>query len=581
MASRKTKSARRKSRPNPQIPVQLGPWFGVRDVAVSGEQDPRYLQDAINCVFENPTKGGAAFARPGFRKATTSTALGTGTGFVACIHSLHVAPNTIANVGQVGVYAIVDTKVYRNTGSGTTWADVTPVSGPTINTSTRYAVTGFSNDEIIFAGMPSGSLTQPWIATDLGAANITGANIAINAAGQAWVARNSPTIHGGKVFFPVHSINSVVQTSLIVWSEEADPTTGYLQSGFTNSWELFQTNTQPLTAILGTEAGLYYFRENSIGLITGTVNADFVTSSTRDAVSEKVGHAHTNYPPILANDYVWFRDSEGKPWRFRVGSKVMEPIWEQMRGRFAKVEQTTASENFGPATYIKDLNKVVMSVLYEADDSAIFTRNLYVFDADTGNYEGRWLVGLTDQPDDEVPSVVQVTALHGGQSATSSPDHGAHVLWIGGNLPGTSIASPGANDRGHVYVQYAKKDYNFGDVSAAMHFSATTHLVPESLDGEFQVDEVRLGVVPDTVAVNLDYYAQGSATGLSATPIANSDSVQSTYDHGRCVWGLGPNAQGRWFRAVFWKNVSSGSTQHVFERGTALVRVRPASPFAP
>jgi len=98
------------------------------------------------------------------------------------------------------------------------------------------------------------------------------------------VAYGRPTVYYGKLF-----VIKNTERNTIDWSEENQANTGYEAGGFNNSWSLTQTGTAPLVAIIGTNAGLYYFRGRSCGVIKGAVNPDFVTSGVHDAVSTTLG----------------------------------------------------------------------------------------------------------------------------------------------------------------------------------------------------------------------------------------------------------------------------------------------------
>ena len=117
-----------------------------------------------------------------------------------------------------------------------------------------------------------------------------------------------PTVRSAKLFFIRH-----LNRDTIVWSEEADATTGYDFGGFSNIWTLGQTGTAPLYAILGTNDGLYYFRKQSIGVIRGEVNADFVTTSTHDALSQSIGLTGKTALDE-SNGAIWFTSAIGRPY---------------------------------------------------------------------------------------------------------------------------------------------------------------------------------------------------------------------------------------------------------------------------
>lgn len=569
------RSARRKGKGALSAVVNSGPWRGVKDVGDAGSQHPAFLQDAINAVFVDPQNGGAVEGRHGFAKATSTTGLGD---VITGLHSI------VLSTGTAYLFAFSEDGIFRQDPTFGTWTDVTPASGFSASSSRpTYAVT--YGDAMVLTTSTGG----PILATDLTADPITVANIELLTAGTDWFTRGRPTVYGGKVFFIVESVFGVASySSRIVWSEEGDATLGYMQDGFTNVWDLSQTSNDDarINGIIGTNTALYYFRSHSIGAIYGAVNDDFTTASTHDAVSQEIGggrigsNGASGIAPIVAAGYVWFHDNNGYPHRFRIGSSTIEPIWMQMRNRIEMWGQMLSSHRYHVA-YIHQYNKVAFTFIDDRDNGGLHPRSLDIFDAVTGSYEGRWIIGLASQTNkDSGATGVQITAIGEDWSDTISASGFARFV-VAGSVPGTD-GTPGANDTGHVYRLNTILGDGYGDMAAAMHMSITTHTVPVEQNVEFNVDEVAIETVPDTTAVSLDYYTPyGSSTGLSATGAASADSIQTSHDHGIARFGLGPNAFGRWFRAVFHKNVASGSTRHAFERASYKIRVSSASPFGP
>lgn len=543
----------------PQKSLPLGPWRGVRDVGDAGMQDPAFLQDAINCWFQDSDNGGSVFARPG---AALMTASGLESNSrIQALFSMEVGTS-------LHLFAFVNGKVYRHS-TGTTWTDVSP-AGITINASvTRIHVLPYNGEMIVNDG-----LNEPWRGTSLGSSPIIGTEIEINTAGAAWIARGVPTVHGGKLFFIVDDIAGTKYYQRIAWSEEASAATGYLQDGFTNSWDLIQSSEprEAILAIQGTNNGLHFFRNLSIGVISGAVNDDFATDSTNDGISTDVGigsFANNFVAPLhlLAGNHIWFLDNAYRLCRIRLGSREIQPIWKQLRNRMQRTRgfttNATVMQNWLLA-YSPDLDKVAGIILPDDNDSGASSSHLYIFDATTGNYEGRWIIAQATQPTTEV-GTTEIATIGLGKPVNAE---GAPFVF------GTST--------GNVWLQHAVRQYgntslSLGDNGAAMHQSVTMMLAPESDNVEFRVDELAAAIVPDTAIVNLDYYTpRASTAALQATGLATTDSISSSHDHGRAVWGL--NAIGRWFRAVLHWNVPSGSTQYGFERASLKTRGFPASP---
>lgn len=548
-------------KPVPQQIVRLGPWKGVRDVG-DGEQSPEFLQDAINGFFPDAQSGAHIPARSGFARMTASAlTAGAGNNQVLCIHGITVA------AGTHYLFVVQDTKVYRQSGA-TSWTDVTP-AGISIAGNVRVHAVNY-DDEIIF----SDGVNRPWRATNLGSTPITGTYIQVNTAADAWFARGQPTVYGGKLFFVVADIGGTKYPSRIVWSEELNASTGYLQNGYTNSWDLVQTGSDKINAILGTNAALYYWRQYSIGAVFGAVSSDFSTASTHDAVSQEIGTLSSSMP-IVAKGYVWFLDADGNPHRFAVGSSQIDPIWKQLRQRIRKIKATALDANgylidFCYIAYSNDLNKVVILFLRDSSASGDYSRNLYVFDADTGSYEGRWMPEVATQPANEVPNSLGVDCVVSAPIATAAGDYaGTSSLVIGGVITQSGTF-------GHVARQYLHKQQTFGDNSAAMHQSVMTQLVPNSQTVELRATEIAVEAVPDDATLSIQYYTpRGASTALTPTGLGGADLIQSSHDKG--IYRAGLNGLGRWFRWLFYWNVPSGTTQYAIDSASVKVQGYKAS----
>lgn len=141
----------------------------------------------------------------------------------------------------------------------------------------------------------------------------------ISALTNAPAGASLPTIMAGKIFFREADGYS------IAWSEELANNTGYAAGGFSNVWSLTQQGQSTIRHLYGTNEGLYYFRESSIGLIRGAVTTDFTAAAQHDDVSLELGVV--NQQVLDFNDRFWFFDTEGRPWMLPRGGRPV-PIWE-------------------------------------------------------------------------------------------------------------------------------------------------------------------------------------------------------------------------------------------------------------
>lgn len=127
-----------------------------------------------------------------------------------------------------------------------------------------------------------------------------------------------PTVYYAKLFFIKGG-----DRRTIVWSEENTANTGYEAGGYSNVWVLGQTTSQSLTAIHGTNDGLYYFRASSIGVIRGAVSTDFTTSGVHDSVSAELGVVAPEGVAVGGNREIWFANQHGQPCVLPAGGAVV------------------------------------------------------------------------------------------------------------------------------------------------------------------------------------------------------------------------------------------------------------------
>lgn len=386
---------RARSRTRPQARTQevpVGPFRAVVDATDPNSHNSQTLFDAVNMYAADASRDAAIVARPGMM------GLGTQMGQAGGRFGQEVWEHRRRD-GTLDRFIICGGKLYTWDGA-TTFTDVTPGT-QTISTTARVYCCSFQDYLIVTDGV-----SRPW-AYDPEAG--TGSNIEVNTAGDSWRAFGRPTVYGGKLFFVVDGIGDdtfVTQNddtlitqaedvlftqsqagylNMLVWSEEADHTIGYRQSGYVNFWELTQSSNDPIYAIQGTEEALFYFRVNSIGAITGTVNTDFQAASTRDTVSTTVGTT-TPASVVLVDRTIFFLDAEGRPHRLVIGGGEPQELWTQVR--------RVTESNIGATSNASNVESIGYGAYNELLEVVLFTSwnrtAPMAFDARTGGYLGTW-----------------------------------------------------------------------------------------------------------------------------------------------------------------------------------------------
>lgn len=270
-------------------------------------RDPTKASLLYNCYPEVGSR--AIVARPGFYSDLVSwTASGTGQLVYHFIKADGTEKTILIKGGKFWTWngtAFTESLTAANLASASI----------TLSSSVRCFACFYNNTVVISDGV-----NTPW--TWDGTAN--GGAVSLT---NAPVFYGQPTVYYAKLFAIKNS-----DRLTITWSEENSANTGYEAGGFNNAWTLGQTGSQRIWALLGTNDGLYYWRDSSIGVISGAVDTDFTTTGVHDAISDNIGTLSRDV--LLYHGMIYFTDQSAKPYRFSSGGVTMEPLWIQMARKF-------------------------------------------------------------------------------------------------------------------------------------------------------------------------------------------------------------------------------------------------------
>ena len=220
-----------------------------------------------------------------------------------------------------------------------------------------------------------------------------------------------PTVYYAKLFGVKNSDRNV-----IVWSEEADPTTGYEANDYNNAWRLGQTDQEALECLVGTNEALYYWRSRSLNAISGAVTPEFVSSGTREGVSETIGTESPNSVTVFEGD-IYFLSADGHPYRLPVGGRPI-PAWEGLRETLAAIPRSLITKAVGAA--YQPTQHVLLGFCAELQSEV---GTLAAFDTRTQKLAGLW-DGFNAVTLDVVKNQDGVpTLIHGSENGYAY-DHG-------------------------------------------------------------------------------------------------------------------------------------------------------------
>lgn len=370
--------------------LKTGPWKGVVTTTDPFDTGPDTLLDATNGYIPAPDGATGWKQRPGMSlfnggdPVTTSATTFRGQGVITYTDLSLVTYN----------FVVFNGKLWRADAQFGAFEDVTPV-GITIDAgvSTRVFGTPFGAQLIMTDGV-----NRPWLASNLSASPITGTYIDYDSAGTTWAAFGPFVEYAGSVFCILKQVNNVARRSDVSWSLPADASIGWQQTNYDFNWTLQQaaTGTEPpaLFALSATNTQLFYFRERSIGSLSGVPGPNLSGQATHDAISVNVG-TMSPQSVLQFGNIIYFPDSFGRPYRLIAGGdQDPQPIWHQMRAivdassvGFPGVNDVVCTAAIDPT-----LNLYVIAPWTTIPAQQGPAVEGYIFDCRTGTYFGRFQI---------------------------------------------------------------------------------------------------------------------------------------------------------------------------------------------
>ncbi len=359
---------------------------------------------------------------------------------------------------------------------------------------------------------------QPWIAgTDALAGGASGNPASVTnyypSQGAPWSAWGRPTVYQGVLMFIANLLDGVSARTKLVWSEPADAFTGYEQTNYNDFWNLIQTNSDPLYAVVGTNVGVFVWRGTSITRLSGTPSINFSTTATADAIAAHVG---TRAPESVAVfvDKIFFVDELGRPWMLPLYGQLVD-IWRQMRGAiaaapgvaFPAVTSYTATAAIEPQFHLYTV--AIWSPVSATPTSPTVA---YQFDALSGKYISRFTIGAG----------MSMNAI-----GLQRDVNGIGKLCVIGSK------TAGGSGGGYVWVQQNVADAVWTDAGAVPQLSITTPRMGYHGSSEWMAD-ILSAIVMSQAPCTVTALTPFTNNVLQATPTPNA-SADGTY---RLVAGL-------------------------------------------
>lgn len=298
-----------RTKPEPQV-VVAGPLRGVRDSTRPGTPSADLAQAAFNMRRVSGPNGGGLAQRAGYGPMGLDDGdwqeVGLSQAILSWINRSGVRQTTLVADGIIYEYDWIASAWVERVDA----ADLTAASVTLSATAPRVSLVPFAGQLCISDGV------NELIVWD-GSAGDTGISQVANV-GPFY---GPLTVYYAKLFGILQTDTGAGPRGTLVWSEENDPLTGYDVAPFNNAWDRPGGQTEPLSAVVGTNEALYVFRGHSTLAITGAVNSDFQTAGTRANVSAETG-TFSPWSVRVVPQGVFFVDHEAAPFLARYGAEL-------------------------------------------------------------------------------------------------------------------------------------------------------------------------------------------------------------------------------------------------------------------
>lgn len=295
-----------------------GAWRGMLDAADPLAQNAERVRLARNVLPLDRDRGTAWIGRPG------CTALGGRVSSTGPVQWIGQFTRADAN-GLVVQHslAVAGGVLYEYSWGANQWLPRPMGGGLVLDAAALIGVVAFANRLILSDGVHKPIAWDGTAFAELSAAPIL---------------YGQPTVYYAKLFGIMAQ-----DRRTIAWSDEADPFNGYTSD---QQWTLGQSDTNPLTALVGTNERLYVFRARSITAIGGAVADDFSAAGTREGVSESVG-TESPFAVVTRDSRIVFLDADIRPRVITPGGGADDQVWRDVRETMRVVPRVAADRALG------------------------------------------------------------------------------------------------------------------------------------------------------------------------------------------------------------------------------------------
>lgn len=280
-------------------------WGGMYDSKAKAAERVSEAALLVNLVPQDRARGGMLALRSGLQRVATPTTTQIPAAAPAQWVGFFKGLITIIAGGQIYTLEV-------STGVLTLKVTTANLTTAVITLTANGPVYACEFNGTLVVGTTDGNAPFTWT----GAAGAGGLVKLTNAPA---VRTGGPTVYYAKLFF----IKAATPGNVIVWSEENQANTGYEAGGFNNAWALSQTSSSAIEWLLGANEGLYYFRDDSVGIIRGAVSSTFTTDGVHDSISQQAG-AFNGAPPLYLSNAIFWVSDQGHPMAYRAGVGIVD-----------------------------------------------------------------------------------------------------------------------------------------------------------------------------------------------------------------------------------------------------------------